>query len=72
MFTKKYVLDLVERMAFTWVAAFVATLVAPEVMTLNVDTLQAAALAGVAAVVTLVKGLLAKSVGSKDSAGIVS
>lgn len=66
---KKYLLDLGERILFTFLAAFVSVLVADGLGTVNLTLLKAAALAGLAAVATLVKGLVAKYVNNPDSAG---
>jgi Putative lactococcus lactis phage r1t holin len=70
---KKYMLDLLERVGFTFVQAFLAVLIAANsIEDLNITLVQSAWAAGVAAVLALVKGLVAKPVGDKDSAGFTS
>ena len=67
----QYVKDLAERVVVTWLEAFVAALtLSAAVSGLNIETLEAAALAGIAAVVALVKGLVAKPVGNTESASL--
>lgn len=67
----KYVLDLAERVGSTFLLAGASVLVAAGPADLfHASTLQAAGTAGVAAALTLVKGLLARYVGNKDSASL--
>jgi len=67
----KYVLDLAERTVATFLFAGASVMVAAGPADLfHASTLQAAGTAGVAAALTLVKGLLAKFVGNKDSASL--
>lgn len=63
-----YVRDLAERVVTTFVEGFVAGLVLTNVTSL--DMWHAAAVGGVAAVGSLVKGLAAKAVGNKASASL--
>lgn len=58
--------DIAERALWTFAQAFAAALFARG--TLDIDTIQAAALAGAAAVLSLVKGLVASRIGSPDAA----
>jgi ABC-type molybdate transport system substrate-binding protein len=63
-----YVKDLVERIAATFVVAFLGVyLVAPE----SLSNTKAAAMAGVAAAGSLIKGLLAKFLGNPETASLV-
>jgi len=70
-----YLRDLAERVIVTFVGAFVATLIAGDWFTIagvqDVSTLGAAGLAGAAAVLSLIKGVVATAVGAKDSASLV-
>jgi hypothetical protein len=67
----KYVLDLAERVGSTFLLAGASVLVAAGPADLfHASTLQAAGAAGLAAALTLVKGLLARYVGNKDSASL--
>lgn len=70
----RYVRDLAERIAATFLAAFLGTLIAGGWFDVahirDLSAVQAAALAGVAAVLTLVKGLLAQWVSNRDSASL--
>lgn len=65
MKAQQYVLDLAERAFFTFVQAFTAAMVVPD---LSISGLKAAGLAGVAAVFALLKGLAAGVIGEKGSA----
>lgn len=69
---KTYARDLAERVVWTFLAAVAAVALAsgPADM-LHASFWQAAATAGVAAVVTLVKGLAARFVGNRNSASTV-
>lgn len=68
----QYVKDLLERVVMTFLQAFVGALViAVPDGGISLSTAQAAALAGVAAVLSLVKGLLAKGVTEPDNASLV-
>ncbi len=60
--------DAVERVAWTFVEAFTAALIAVGVFAL--PALKAAGVAGLTAVLSVVKTLAAKQVGDKDSAAI--
>jgi hypothetical protein len=66
---KTYVHDLAERVIWTFLAAVAGVaLAAGPVDMLHASFWQAAGTAGVAAVVTLVKGLAARYVGNRNSA----
>jgi hypothetical protein len=70
-----YLRDLVERVGMTFGAAFGASLVLANWFTVegirDVSTLGQAGLAGAAAVLSLVKGLVATRIGAADSASLV-
>lgn len=70
----RYVLDLAERVASTFTVAFLGTLVAGGWFDVNhirdLSAVQAAVLSGVAAVLSLVKGLVAKWVSNRNSASL--
>ncbi len=65
-----YARDLAERVVATFVQAFIAALSLQAVLG-DVDALRSAGIAGVAAVLSLLKGLVAKGVGDSDSASLV-
>lgn len=65
-----YVRDLLERVVATFVVGALSVLGSNALDLTNVSTLKSAAIGGGAAVLTLVKGLLAKRVGSPDTAGL--
>lgn len=73
-----YAKDLAERIVMTWVQAFLGTLVVSGWFSVdavtNLSIAQKAAVAGVAAVIALVKGLVVKAVGIGDpaTAGVVT
>ena len=71
-----YAKDLAERVIVTFLQAFGATLVAGGVFDVsgvrNVSAWQAAGVAGIAAVLSLIKGLVAKLVSKKDSASLAA
>jgi len=69
-FNKEYVRDLVERVLSTFAAGALAILGTNAADLTDLSLWKAAGLAGAAAVVTLLKGLLAKGVGNPDSAGL--
>ena len=64
--TRLYLIDLAERVLWTFLQAFAAALLLSDA--LNLDALKAAAFAGLAAVLALVKGLGAKAIGDRQSA----
>jgi hypothetical protein len=72
--TATYVRDLFERAAATFVQAFLAALVAANWFDLShirdLSVLQTAGVAGLAAVLSLVKGAIAKLIGNRDSASL--
>jgi hypothetical protein len=69
---RAYLRDLIERATWTFTQAFASALIVGGVFDVNgirnLSAWQAAALAGVASVLSLLKGLAAKFVGSPDSA----
>jgi hypothetical protein len=69
---ERYVRDLIERVVWTWLQAFGATLIISDFFNVDnvtdVSILEQAALAGVAAVLALIKGLVATKVGSPYTA----
>jgi Putative lactococcus lactis phage r1t holin len=73
--TAHYVKDLTERVVSTFLVAFLGTLITGGWFDVtgirNVSAVQAAALAGAAAVLSLVKGLVGKAIGNPDSASVV-
>lgn len=72
--TGTYVVDLAERIASTFVVAFLGTLVTGGWFDVahirDVSALQAAGLSAIAAVLSLAKGLVAKWVSDRDSASL--
>jgi hypothetical protein len=76
--TVAYLKDLAERVAATWAQAFLATLVMGGWFSVdqitNLSILQKAAVAGIAAVIALAKGLVVKVIGVGDpaTAGVVT
>lgn len=68
---KKYLLDLAERIVLTFFEAFFGALLANASGVINMPVIAAAAIAGLAAVVTLVKGLVAKPINDPNTAGFV-
>jgi hypothetical protein len=66
-----YVKDLLERVVVTFLEAFVAALVlSVAVSGLNIENVEAAGLAAIAAVIALVKGLIAKPINNADTASL--
>jgi Putative lactococcus lactis phage r1t holin len=69
---KRYVLDLLERVAWTFLQAFLAQLVASGFFSVDnvtdLSILQKAGIAGIAAVLSFVKGLVARQIGSPYTA----
>jgi hypothetical protein len=62
----QYVKDLLERVVVTFLGAFLAVFTVTDV-----NTAKAAAVAGAAAVLSLIKGLVAKKAASADTASLV-
>jgi class 3 adenylate cyclase len=67
--TKTYLLDLLERVATTFAGGALAVLVADGVDLTNLTVWEGAGVAGLAAVMSLVKGIIAGRTG-KDSASL--
>jgi len=61
-----FLLDMAERVIWTFVQAFAATLVLSS--QLDMSTLKAAGLAGIAAVLAVIKALAASQIGQKGTA----
>lgn len=72
--TSRYALDLAERIGSTFAVAFLGTLVTGGWFDVahirDVSALQAAGLAGIASVLSLVKGVAARWVSNRDSASL--
>ena len=68
--TKKYARDLLERVLSTFAAAVLAIVAVNGADLTNLGLWKGAALAGAAAVLSLLKGLLAKKSGDPESAGL--
>ena len=67
----KYYRDLAERVVATFIGTFVAALVSSGPVNLtDLSTWQSAGLAGLGAATALVKGAVARTVGSSDSASV--
>lgn len=69
--TKKFVVDLVERTASTYVEVLIGLLIASKV-TLDISVLKTSAIAAIPAALAVLKGALAKKVGDSDTAAVVS
>ena len=68
----KAYLDLIERCGLTWVETFAALLVADTAgIDLSVSTVQAAAVAGIAAVLAILKGFAAQRLVGDKSPSLV-
>jgi hypothetical protein len=69
---RSYIIDLAERVVWTFLQAFLGALIAGGVFDVagvrDVSAWEAAALGGVAAVLSLLKGIAAKFIGQPDSA----
>jgi hypothetical protein len=69
-----YIRDLVERVVFTFLQAFGAALVAGNWFDVahlrDLSIVQSAGLAGIAAVLAVIKGLIAKAVSNRESASL--
>ena len=71
--TKRYIRDLVERVASTFAQAFIGQLLLSLLSVggvVDFSTLKKAGIAGAIAVLSLVKGLLARGVGDENSASL--
>jgi hypothetical protein len=68
---KAWLIDAAERIASTFLEAFLAIVVAAGVDTINVSTLRAALVAGLTAVLSFLKTLAASRVGKPTSASLV-
>lgn len=69
-----YIRDLVERVVVTFLQAFGAALVAGDWFNVahlrDLSIVQAAGLAGIAAVLAVIKGVIAKAVSNRESASL--
>jgi hypothetical protein len=68
MMTKKLFLDLLERAAWTFAQAFLALFLFTGELDTDIDTAKKAAVAGIAAVIALAKGVVASRVGDHGTA----
>lgn len=66
--SKKYLVDLAERVGATYAETFIGLLLLAH--TLGLDALKTAAVAAVPAALAVLKGALAKFLGDKNSAGL--
>lgn len=70
---RRYIIDLIERIAATFAQGFITLILlsgADVTGVVDLSTIKKAAIAGVMAVLSLVKGLLARSVGDSESASL--
>lgn len=67
---REYVRDLTERVATTFVGGSLAVLGTNTADLTDLGLWKGASLAGAAAIISLLKGLLAKQTGNPDSAGL--
>lgn len=67
-----YLKDLSERVLKTFLASFLGAVTVPQLTSLDVTAIQAGALAGLSAVVTVIVGILAKYAGSPEDASLLS
>lgn len=70
MFSKKFILDALERAGSTYVQALVGFLIANAVA-INVGTIQSAALAAIPAALSVLKSAIASQFGNSDSASLL-
>lgn len=68
--TRKYALDLLERVGLTAAGGALSVLGANGADITSLSVWQGAALAGFAAVIALLKGVVARTTGNKESAGL--
>lgn len=68
---RKFVLDLVERTAATYVAAFLGLLLADQFDLTSLSAVKAAAVAALPAALTVLKGAFATAVGDPTTAGLL-
>lgn len=71
MFTKRFAVDLLERTIRTFIQAFLGALLAAPVFNLDIPTLKAAAMAGLASVAAVIMGVATGPVGAKDSPSVI-
>ena len=71
MFTKRFALDLLERTIRTFIQAFLGAVLAAPVFNLELPTLKAAALAGLASVATVIMGVMSGPIGAKESPSVI-
>lgn len=67
-----YLKDLIERVVATFIGGFISGITLPQIIDLDMSAVQAAAYAGAAAVLSLVKGIVARGAGSPETASLVS
>ena len=66
----RYLVDLLERAAATYIEALIGLLIASAVTTIDVSTLKAAAISAIPAGLAVVKAGLARFTGNDDSASL--
>lgn len=71
MFTKRFGVDLLERTVRTFIQAFLGALLAVPVFNLEIPTLKAAAMAGLASVAAVVMGMLSAPIGANDTPSVI-
>jgi hypothetical protein len=71
MMNKEYALDLLERVVVTFLQAVLAVVAVDGTDITSLSVWEGAALAGAAAVLSLLKGILARYVGAPDSAALL-
>ncbi len=71
MFTKRFAVDLLERTIRTFIQAFIGALLAAPVFNLEIPTLKAAAMAGLASVAAVIMGIVSGPIGAKDTPSVL-
>ena len=71
MFSKRFVVDLSERTIRTFIQAFLGALLAAPVFNLDIPTLKAAAMAGLASVAAVIMGVVTGPIGAKETPSVL-
>jgi hypothetical protein len=71
VFTKRFGLDLLERTIRTFIQAFLGALLAAPVFNLEIPTLKAAAMAGLASAAAVIMGIVAGPIGAKETPSVL-
>jgi hypothetical protein len=71
VFTKRFAVDLLERTIRTFIQAFLGALLAAPVFNLDIPTLKAAAMAGLAAVAAVIMGVVTGPIGAKETPSVL-